>query len=622
MALSFAAPSTAHRVRNLAADLDHMPDSVPGWSNTAISLESAIGRDAGASLNAPFIRVWHAFLSGRVLLAVALLLLQVLNHQLQNIHAPLTWILCALYLALTLVLRLTASRHLPAPQAGIQWLSVIGVDIAVIFLLQILQVGSLNYTALLAIPILIASVLGGLLLAFGTTASVTLLMLAHASWQYARGLTDSGQLYYQTAFACAGYFCVAYLTHELAKRVRRERSAAILSQLRTQTQEQVNALVINHLNDGVLVVDNSMQVLQANPAALQLLGVPEQSQSFSLQAQNWWKPLTEAVNASFTHARPLSVAIHLQGTDQRGQTGIHVRTHITEVQAPSGNTAHNSTALHPLCVMFLHDLREMEAQLRTEKLASMGRMSAAVAHEIRNPLAAITQANALLAEDLVGQPTQQQLSRIVGQNADRLARIAEEILDIARVQQGDGAHQSQSLVLDAQLAQICQEWQSQAAPSRNLLPQLDAPARHIVFDEEHLRRVLINLLDNAQRHRSSNTDAHSLQLVSGHGSQNLTTSSFPQDDACWFMVWSDGEPLEPSVRRHLFEPFFSSQSRSSGLGLYICRELCQRYGASISYQRMTRATPQGNMDGNAFIVTLRSAPTALADPSLFDTIMV
>lgn len=599
-----------------------MQDSIPGWQSTTISLESAIGHDAGASLNAPFIRLWHAFLTGRVLLAIALLLLQVLNQQLQNIHSPLVWMICAIYLVLTLVLRLTAARHLPAPQAGIQWLPIIGVDIVIIFLLQILQVGSLNYTALLAIPILISSALGGLLLAFGTTACVTLLMLAHTSWQYANGLSDSSQPYYQTAFACAGYFCVAYLTHELAKRVRRERSVSILSQLRTRTQEQVNALVINHLTDGVLVVDGSLQVLQANPSALQLLGLPEHSQNFSLQAQGWWNPLTEAVNTSFTHARPLSVAIHLQGTDQRGQTGIHVRTHITEVDALSPNAGPGTEVAHPLCVMFLHDLREMEAQLRTEKLASMGRMSAAVAHEIRNPLAAITQANALLAEDLSSQPVQQQLCRIVGQNADRLARIAEEILNIARVQQGDGAHPGQSLALDAQVALICQEWQSQAAPSRQLVLQLNAPARHIVFDEEHLRRVLINLLDNAQRHRSNSAQAHSLQLVSGHGPQDLGAASFPQDDACWFMVWSDGEPLEPTVRRHLFEPFFSSQSRSSGLGLYICRELCQRYGASISYQRMARATPLGNVDGNAFIVTLRSGPTALADPTLFDTIMV
>ena len=84
------------------------------------------------------------------------------------------------------------------------------------------------------------------------------------------------------------------------------------------------------------------------------------------------------------------------------------------------------------------------------------------------------------------------------------------------------------------------------------------------------------------------------------------------------MVWSDGAPLESSVQRHLFEPFFSSQSRSSGLGLYICRELCQRYGASISYQRMKRA----GVDGNAFIVCLHTSPAASSDRSLFDSIMV
>jgi two-component system sensor histidine kinase PilS (NtrC family) len=142
---------------------------------------------------------------------------------------------------------------------------------------------------------------------------------------------------------------------------------------------------------------------------------------------------------------------------------MHVRTRITEVSAPYLDEGPQAQASHSLCVMFLHDLREMEAQLRTEKLASMGRMSAAVAHEIRNPLAAITQANALLAEDLASQPGPQQLCRIVGQNADRLARIAEEILNLARVQQGAETHQGQSLPLDTLLAQISHEWRIQAA---------------------------------------------------------------------------------------------------------------------------------------------------------------
>ena len=163
----------------------------------------------------------------------------------------------------------------------------------------------------------------------------------------------------------------------------------------------------------------------------------------------------------------------------------------------------------------------------------------------------------------------------------------------------------------------------QATPSRQLLLRLNATARHILFDEEHLRRVLINLLDNAQRHRSNAGDETGLRLISGHGPLNGQLQGLaPQDDICWFMVWSDGAPLDSSVERHLFEPFFSSQSRSSGLGLYICRELCQRYDASISYQRLSLHTPQGNVDGNAFIVTLRSGPASLASHTLFDSIMV
>src|SRR4029079_3563800 len=103
---------------------------------------------------------------------------------------------------------------------------------------------------------------------------------------------------------------------------------------------------------------------------------------------------------------------------------IHVRTRLT---APGDGRGDN------LVVMFLQDLREMEARLRTEKLAAMGRMSAAVAHEIRNPLAAIAQANDLMEEDLK-EPGLKQLSSLVRKNAQRLAQIVDEILDISRVQ--------------------------------------------------------------------------------------------------------------------------------------------------------------------------------------------
>ncbi|HPU20584.1 MAG TPA: ATP-binding protein, partial [Alicycliphilus sp.] len=132
----------------------------------------------------------------------------------------------------------------------------------------------------------------------------------------------------------------------------------------------------------------------------------------------------------------------------------------------------------------------------------------------------------------------------------------------------------------------------------------------VEFDPEHLRRVLVNLLDNAQRYKGPYAD--SLQL-----STRATASG-----QIGIQVWSDGAPLDKSVERHLFEPFFSSESRSSGLGLYICRQLCQRHGAAISYQRSTRMLDRGTVMGNAFTVSFRSATRPFETDSLFDIIVV
>ena len=258
--------------------------------------------------------------------------------------------------------------------------------------------------------------------------------------------------------------------------------------------------------------------------------------------------------------------------------------------------------------MFLEDLREMEARVRTEKMAAMGRMSAAVAHEIRNPLAAISQANALLEEDLKD-PAHRQLTGMVRQNAQRLAKIVDEVLNISRAQATSPEQHACVLMLDDTVARVCADWTRQTDSIEQTCLTLDAPSAPVTFDAEHLRRLMINLLDNALRYASHE-----------RGSIEVATRQSEPDQAR-LSIWSDGPPLEKTVQTHLFEPFFSSETRSSGLGLYICRELCERYGAAIGYQRATRDM----VEGNEFFVLFRSSaePSRMAfsaRPSCFDAL--
>jgi two-component system sensor histidine kinase PilS (NtrC family) len=259
-------------------------------------------------------------------------------------------------------------------------------------------------------------------------------------------------------------------------------------------------------------------------------------------------------------------------------------------------------------VLFLQDQRELEARMRTEKLAGMGRLSTAVAHEIRNPLSAITQANALLDED-VTDPRLKKLTAMVSQNAKRLEKIVNDVLNVSRVQPYDQAYLMPTVPLDATVRRICDDWAAQSGSQQRLTLHCETPVTGVRFDTEHLRRVLVNLLDNARRYTEERNDA--IQVF---------TSAVDAQHAA-VAIWSDAAPMDQSVERHLFEPFFSSDSRSSGLGLFICRELCERHDASLVYQRNVRSARGVPTEGNEFVLSLvlADAPDNVAQAELSTT---
>ena len=253
-------------------------------------------------------------------------------------------------------------------------------------------------------------------------------------------------------------------------------------------------------------------------------------------------------------------------------------------------------ASEEFCVLFLEDVRNVQARSRQEKLAAMGRVSAGIAHEIRNPLAAISQANALLAEDATD-PAQRQLMQMVTENVERLKRIVDDVMEVAPGQmQEPGA-----IDATAQIGVICAEWAQAAGVEIGGAGMLHArsarPSRSAsLFDAEHLRRVLVNLLDNARRHASDKPGAIQVRLAPRPRTPTRAV----------FSVLSDGAPIPADVEAYLFEPFFSTRSRGAGLGLYICRELCERYGARIDYRLLPPEEPRRN----DFFVDMRRAVAA------------
>lgn len=532
-----------------------------------------------------FHRLWRGFMTARVMVALVLLALQALQVMVVHSGQYLSAALCAAYLVAVLVTRLVVKPVARGPQFDRRWQMTIGLDLVTFAVLQGLNPQSVNYAPLLALPVLLASVMGSLIVALGTAAAVTLYLLGLA-WQSSllTGI-DFVPAFFQAGLTGIGYFGVAILANQLATRLIREEELTERSQRAIRLQAQVNELVIEALSQGVIVVDTLGLVRAANPAARQLLIAPQHGElvlPFALDSEPGWKALKIITTTTFFRKTAQANDLIIKHRDAPARR-VHVKTRLT---------SNGARQQEDLCVAFIEDLPELEARLRQEKMVSMGRMSAAVAHEIRNPLAAISQANALLAEDLTA-PEQLQLTSMIGQNAQRLARIVEDVLNVARAPRagegGDaGEFSTHSLALDEAVQRFTLDWSRQNKSSHKTCLMLGAADCQVSFDPEHLRRVLVNLLDNALRY--SGQHPRSIVVTTGGGR---------------LRVWSDGAPLDLTVQKHLFEPFFSSESRSSGLGLYICRELCERHGAALSYSRESATPDAPDVQGNCFQVDMK-----------------
>ncbi|MET0518342.1 MAG: ATP-binding protein [Burkholderiaceae bacterium] len=567
-----------------------------------------------------FARLYRAFLAARTALGLALVATQTAAGLLGSPTPRLTLLLSIVYatqaLAQWLLPRLQrrASPQSMARVSSPQWLGSIGVDLAIFGLLHALDSGAgINYGALFVLPVLMAGVLTPRLLALATAAMAALLVLLVAGWAVLSG-SDVGLRLTQTGLVGSGFFVVSLLASEMASRLAREQRAARGSMELARQQAQLSRLVIDEMQEGVLVVDRAGRVRAANPAARVLLADAPPAPivrmaPFQLRGVPAWQPLVESVEQAFVGGSwPESGRDVLLRWPDGPQRSLRLRMRFTRQR--------ESRTTEDLCVLFIEDNRKVQARSQQEKLAAMGRVSVGIAHEIRNPLAAIAQANALLAEDSV-EPRALQLTRMVASNVQRLKRIVDDVMEVAP----GAAPDAQPVDACGLVSETCLDWartnELPPGPSDPLACSVPAEPLVVCFDPEHLRRVLVNLLDNALRHAEPGPASVKVELAAAAQDEVLVDAAAEAGAAAWvrLSVFSAGPPIAAEVERHLFEPFFSTRSRGSGLGLYICRELCERYGARIAYRR--RADPL--LPGNEFTLLLRrieaQAPAPL--PSLF-----
>ena len=550
--------------------------------------------DATLTRAGSFRRLYRAFVTARAVLGLAVLAALTLGDLL-GVRSPADMLLLSLVYAaqavtIALLPRFLEATSAPSSLTRTQWVSTLGFDLLAFLTIFLFNpAASMTYAAVMVLPMLMAGALTSRLTALASAAFVTLVLLGAASTLILQGADPTGTMT-QAGLAGMGFFVIVLLASELADRLAREERAARGSLELARQQAQLNRLVIEEMADGVLVLDRRARVRAANPAARRML-VPQgvgPKVPFSLSSDPAWRQLSQAVGDAYADLRWPAEGRDLRLDFPDGSHRV-LRLRLRFTGPRDGLVEGQSRTPEVFCVAFAEDMVTVHARTRQEKLAAMGRMSAGIAHEIRNPLAAIAQANALMLEDELDAP-QRRLVQMVDSNVSRLKRIVDDVMEVAPGPPPDDV----AIDVVAEIGAVASEWarthELALGEGSRLRVELPREPLGAFFDPEHLRRLLINLLDNAARHASQEPGAVELRLRR-HGERRLLVT-----------VASDGEPIPPEVEQHLFEPFFSTRSRGTGLGLYICKELCDRYGASIDY----RLRPPGVTNRNQFVVTLRA----------------
>lgn len=457
---------------------------------------------------------------------------------------------------------------------GFSWqlFSQVTVDILIIGMIVYASDGRSGLGALMLTPVAGVAILSAQMQALGVAAAASMMLLGEAGIRILHNFDrlDSARIGNElmiAAFISATLFFIALVVNRLARRLALQERLAMRRYEDLRNQRAINALIVAELDQGVIVFDPRGVPRDMNPKARHLLNLPD---GVPLVAAD---PRALAQLRGILGSPQAVVDVQVEGRQgvrrfrARVLTGGRLDAFDDLDESPYYLDADNGRAGRALLdrVVLLQDLRHVEDQAQQLKLASMGRLSASIAHEIRNPLGAIRHASELLGEQLEDARLRR-LTSIIETSTLRIDRIVEDVLSMAR-----RVAMRENLSLTSFLSQFMPEYVSNAGvPPDRIAVRLHATPE-LAFDPNHLRQILVNLLNNALRYASAKPAG--VLLLWRHDSEGQAQ--------LW--VLDDGPGIAREQRQHLFEPFFTTEVRGTGLGLYMAQELCTANGATIRY---------------------------------------
>jgi len=505
--------------------------------------------------NLALFRVYVAY---RSLLSIVLLILLVNPNTrtlVGSLNPNLYTTTALVYLATNIPLVGSLSTRLNENQTLM--LLVFLVDIMALTLLADTSGGMTSgLPALLVITVAASAVLiSNRKLAMLVAAISVLAILLDTTWLILRGVLDIGSLFPAGLLGLL-VFGVALMVQTIAHRLGRAEELARTRSSDLYNLQRLNEQIVQHMQTGILLVNNEGLVRVMNQSAMRLLTPERQAtEQQGGQLEDYCVQLAD----QFTRWKHSSIHRATPFTVTEGGNPV-----IANFQKLQPHVNHES-------LVFVEDYTPVTQYAQSLKLNSLGRLTASIAHEIRNPLGAISHAAQLLQEspDLI--PSDNRMADIIQHHSERVNRIVESVMQISRRE----PPKPEQLLLAGWLSEFVREYLNALNRPAEVTIDCDYKELLIAVDPENLQRIFTNLLDNALRHSKQRTGKETARI---HIDIDSTLHQYQIN------MIDNGSGVAFGDRAKLFEPFFTTMPEGSGMGLYLCKELCEINNADLDYR--------------------------------------